>query len=792
MPKLTGTSDAGPSVSQADARTAITPAGSTSPCAAQTFDFLALDDRGALGRLGPYRVLEVMGQGGMGMVFLAEDPALDRHVALKIMLASVSANPDNKERFLREARATAQIEHDHIVTIYQVGEDRGVPYLAMQLLKGQSLEDWLRQGNRPSIRHSLRIAREIALGLAAAHDHGLIHRDIKPANIWLENRNQKPGRRNRGAGSPGRVKILDFGLARAIKDDTQITREGAVLGTPSYMAPEQAGGRAVDGRSDLFSLGCVLYRLTTGALPFPGADCMAILCALIGETPRPVRALNPEVPVEVAEFIERLLSKNPDGRPANARDVVAGLQAIDRGLAGRTPHAPPSLTATTPSIDVELATQPILPPAPSAGTVTAPRQGRRWLRVAFAVVLGGMLLGSVSYGMRLTGVRTRPVVVQPPDDAEPPVPALVASAPPSEPPVPVPPATVKPTPPPTIKPTPPVRPTLARAPFAAGEARRHQDEWAQFLKREVFEGRTLGMKLALIPPGEFEMGSNDESFQRYSLELRKLGKLNLPEYLYQRPAAEGPAHKVRITRPFLLGTCEVTVAQFRAFIQQAKYKTEAERAKGGTAIVEPDKLAKGKGPGAADREARKPEFTWEKPGYSVTDQHPVNNVTWHDAEEFCRWLSGRDKKTYRLPTEAEWEYACRAGTTTAWSSGDTLAGKGSPGMWSLSNSKNHAHPVAQWSANPFGLYDIHGNVAELCADYFDADYYATPHPLADPKGPPDRARGRVIRGGGFHQWPMLARSAYRTAGSSFPAAVPSVQIGFRVVCEIPAMASKQD
>jgi eukaryotic-like serine/threonine-protein kinase len=789
MAELTRTRDAGPSVTGADTRTAMIPVDNAPSCPPATFAFLAPDDRGALGRLGPYRVLDLMGQGGMGMVFLAEDPALDRHVALKVMLASATANPVNKERFLREARATAQIEHDHIVTIYQVGEDRGVPYLAMQLLRGQSLEDWLRQGHRPSIRQALRIAREIALGLAAAHDHGLIHRDIKPANIWLENRNQKSGVRSRAAvGKPsaGRVKILDFGLARAIKDDTQITTEGAILGTPAYMAPEQASGRAVDGRSDLFSLGCVLYRLTTGTLPFPGANCMEILCALVGDAPRPVRELNPDVPVEVADFIHRLLCKDPDGRPASARDAVAALQTIDRGLG--------AVTAQAPAIDVELVTRPIRRSAQPARAVAASPRSRLLLRVASAVVLGGLVLGGVTYGMLWSddgGART--AVAQSPDNDLPPAPAIVPPAQPSEPPATTPPSTGVPMPPIAIEPPLAVRPAPARAPFVAAQARKHQDEWAAYLKRDFFETNALGMKLVLVPPGEFYMGSNDEAFQKYSLELRKLGRPNLPEYLYRRPAAEGPAHHVRITRPFLLGTCEVTVSQFRAFILQAKYKTEAQRSsKGGTGIVEIDKLDKAKGPGAAEREVRRAEFTWEKPGYSATDQHPVNNVSWHDAEEFCRWLSGRDKKTYRLPTEAEWEYACRAGTTTAWSVGDTLPLKGSPGMWSQANSKNHPHSVAQWAANPFGLYDMHGNVAEMCADYFDADYYATRPPVADPKGPPDRDRGRVARGGAFHQWPMLARSAYRTAGGGVPAGVPSVQIGFRVVCEIPAMPPKQD
>lgn len=215
---------------------------------------------GEIGRLGPYRVLKLLGQGGMGMVFLAEDPQLQRPVALKAMLPEVAKRPVARQRFLREARATAKLENDHIVHIYQVGEDRGVPFLAMQLLKGMTLEDYLKkkQGKTSmpfSLGQILKLASEIARGLGAAHEQGLIHRDIKPANIWLDSTGN------------GRVKILDFGLARAVDGDspqTKLTTMGTIVGTAAYMAPEQALTGKVDGRTDLFSLGVILYRLVTG------------------------------------------------------------------------------------------------------------------------------------------------------------------------------------------------------------------------------------------------------------------------------------------------------------------------------------------------------------------------------------------------------------------------------------------------------------------------------------------------------------------------------------------------
>lgn len=186
---------------------------------------------GEIGRLNGYRILRELGHGGMGLVFEAEDIRLKRRVALKVMKPVVAARDANRQRFLREAQAAAQVEHDHICPIYQVGEDNGVPFIAMPFLKGEPLDAHLKR-HCLRIGDAVRIARQTAEGLAAAHAQGLIHRDIKPANVWLE-------------APRGRVRILDFGLARSISENTNLTASGAVMGTPAYMAPEQARGRAV-------------------------------------------------------------------------------------------------------------------------------------------------------------------------------------------------------------------------------------------------------------------------------------------------------------------------------------------------------------------------------------------------------------------------------------------------------------------------------------------------------------------------------------------------------------------
>ncbi len=276
-----------------------------------------------IGTLGPYRVVRELGRGGMGAVYLGFDERLKRKVALKVMLPKYAAVASSKNRFLREARAAAGITHDHIVTIYEADEYDGTPLMAMQLLQGYPLDVYLKKHPRLSLGELLRIGREMALGLAAAHSVGLIHRDIKPGNIWLEAPN-------------GRVKILDFGLAKPTEDqkvEGELTATGVIVGTPAYMPPEQARGAKADFRADLFSLGVVLYRLATGTMPFHGDTMMAMLAAVIADDPPPVRELNPDIPEPLAKLIHELLEKKPQNRPKSADEVAERLQQIQLGTA---------------------------------------------------------------------------------------------------------------------------------------------------------------------------------------------------------------------------------------------------------------------------------------------------------------------------------------------------------------------------------------------------------------------------------------------------------------------------
>ncbi len=269
-----------------------------------------------IGKLGGYGILEILGRGGMGMVFLAHERLLDRLVAIKVMLPEV-VTPDNRDRFFREARSTAALHDDHVVPIYQVGEENRIPFLVMPYLQGEPLDRRLARERKPPLRETLRIIREAAMGLMAAHAKGMIHRDIKPGNIWLE-------------GLRGRVRILDFGLALTRSTDVRITQAGAIMGTPAYIAPEQASGREVDFRADLFSLGVIFYEMLTGGRPFLGSDTLAILSALLTTTPIPPSALDPTIPNAVTQLAMSMIAKDPANRSRTARELASELAQLER------------------------------------------------------------------------------------------------------------------------------------------------------------------------------------------------------------------------------------------------------------------------------------------------------------------------------------------------------------------------------------------------------------------------------------------------------------------------------
>jgi serine/threonine protein kinase len=330
-----------------------------------SLDFLdPPEEPGTLGKLGRFHVVEVIGKGGMGIVLRALDVCLQRQIALKVLDPQYAKNDLARNRFIREARAAASISHENVVAVHHVEKHREeVPFLVMRLVTGESLQDRLDSQDGPlPLREILRIGAQTAAGLAAAHEQTLIHRDIKPANILLE------------AGT-GKVLLTDFGLARAA-EDVKLTQTGFVAGTPLYMSPEQARGVPLDHRSDLFSLGSVLYAMCTGNPPFEGSSAFIVLREVTDGRHRPIHDVNPAIPDDLAAVIDQLLAKKPEDRIQSADEVAAALE----GMLARLPHDP-----TTP---------------PLRSTRITAWRGRGWWRRRGALVglivlaLNGLLLAS--------------------------------------------------------------------------------------------------------------------------------------------------------------------------------------------------------------------------------------------------------------------------------------------------------------------------------------------------------------------------------------------------------------
>jgi serine/threonine protein kinase len=267
-----------------------------------------------LGRIGRYEVEKVLGRGGMGVVFKAFDTELNRPVAIKVLAPHLAGSGAARERFGREARAAAAVAHEHVVSIHDVEVSAKHPYLVMQYVPGESLQSYVDRHGPLEPGELVRIGHQIAAGLAAAHAQGLVHRDIKPGNIMLEN-------------ALGRIVITDFGLAQAA-DDASLTHSGIVAGTPHYMAPEQARGEPADPRTDLFSLGAVLYFMATGHPPFRAEQAMAVLHRICHDRQRPLPQLNANIPLELVSVIDRLLEKKPARRFASASELQQVLAGV--------------------------------------------------------------------------------------------------------------------------------------------------------------------------------------------------------------------------------------------------------------------------------------------------------------------------------------------------------------------------------------------------------------------------------------------------------------------------------
>lgn len=285
-----------------------------------------------LGYLDDFEVTGVLGFGAMGIVLKATDPTLNRDVAIKVLSPTLSSHDTARERFAREARAAAAISHNNVVAIHSIAEWNGLPYLVMPFVAGGSLQQLIEDGTPLSVTQILKAGQQIASGLAAAHECGLVHRDIKPSNILLEDQTDN-------------VLITDFGLAQAAHDQT-LTRSGIIAGTPQYMSPEQTRGESIDARSDLFSLGSLLFKLATGRTAFEAETAYGVLRKITDVQPPAITKLNPNVPPWLEVIISRLMQKAPENRYQSAADLATLFQNCLAHVQEPTTHPLPKASVT--------------------------------------------------------------------------------------------------------------------------------------------------------------------------------------------------------------------------------------------------------------------------------------------------------------------------------------------------------------------------------------------------------------------------------------------------------------
>ncbi len=686
----------------------------------------------AIAAIDHYSLLNAIGVGGFGVVFRAMDEKLQRLVAVKMLTPHSESPASPYRRFLQEARSAAAVNHENVVRIHDV-EESPIPYIVMEYVNGPTLHQFINEVGPLEIDKLVSLSRQIASGLAAAHQCGFVHRDIKPGNILVE------------VGSELKIKLTDFGLAQTVEDVSLSSSSDQFIGTPLYASPEQARSLEIDARSDLFSLGSVMYQMACGQPPFRAATSQEVLQQVRFDTPNPIQQIRPDIPNWFCRIVQKLHEKCPESRIQSAGQLAKLLQECERSIqdaariVDQSDLMQPQNAASKQTISIPLAKQ-----SSSTEEILSSLTSSIKLRWNQTVAIGSLVIALGFCGawwwsnQRKTGSDLNlPEVVSSDSSKEKSSGEENRTTP-----------TIRTDPkvahqseshnlPPWTLPTDSPRPL--NIPTEADEAKSLQSQWAKYLQQPVISKTDIGLALAFVPPGEFE-----KTFTR-----NRDGEIH--------PSM--PTLRFRMTEAYRMSTTEVTVAQFRAFVDDTGYKTDAEQL--GFACDSTAYLV--------------PKLTWDKPGRIVRPEEPVTLVTENDAVNFCQWLSKKENRRFRLPTEAEWIHACRAGSASRYVYGPDAASLEFV-TWTIENSGEGLNPVGVLAANPLGLHDMLGNVWERTADWLDHHALFPYIALINPKGAPI---SNTL--GGCYVEPRQSVHADLTVGNW---STPSATIGFRIVEEI--------
>ena len=730
--------------------------------------------------LGRYTVLRELGRGGMGTVYLAEDTMLKRQVALKIPQFEPGKSEQMQARFVREAQMAASLSHPNICQVFDVAVIDSRHVMAMEYIDGRTLSAYTKPDKLLPERQAVQLVKKVALAVEAAHQKKMIHRDLKPGNIMLAKTDA-----SRKSVEP---KVMDFGLAKSLGGGgTELTKSGMIIGTPCYMSKEQWSAK--DGQigpaSDVYSLGMILYELLTGKLPYDVDDdepATAWFVRLVTRDQAPPREHKHGLDAGLESIVMRSIAIEAEDRYGTMAEFT---KALDEWLQGTPLATHGSQFGADPNANEETDAEvlPLHNSTKSRESMSRTRlsrsarirEGSASRRSPNAAGVAGKFFWQGIAGCGLVGSFVLWLLLNPNSVVDTYVVTLSENKPLIENPIesqgelnsaPAPSATLNSS-------------DTSSLPTDGSEV---SDSTEPALEvnvaplpssddREMVN--SIGMKLKLIPPGEFVMGSNARREDLESAGFVFVDKFDISN--------ERPAHGVRITKSFFMGVHEVTYGQFASFVNATNYRTEAE--------------LDGQGGGGGDAGGgivKLPQYNWTSVGMYQSDAHPVTNVSWNDANAFIQWLSDTEGKQYRLPTEAEWEYCCRAGSVTHFSSGDSQASlKGFANVRDTSCLPNddkafppfpfddgfvYASPVGSFKPNAFGLFDMHGNMWELCQDAYDsASYNAQVGTVSDPLV--ESGTHRASRGGSWNNSGRNVRSAFR---GKFPPSYRFYGLGFRV------------